>query len=306
MLLALPLAACGASATSTPVDLSAALDLSVPPDLVPPPPDLVQPPPTTPLPGWEGRLFAWQISSPLPAIASRTVTVLVPPGYSDPGSAAKRYPVMYMHDGGNCLDHDPFGHGGWQVHTISYDLESRGLMAPAIFVFVDNDSQHRAEEYVPGQGVAPGPTAEAYLDFLEHTVVPFVDATYRTIPDPGSRVLGGSSYGGLISLYGAWTRPAVWRRVMAMSTAFAYDFTAQVDREAPPKKPLLIYLDSGTTDYGGGDDDMTLTVALRDLLEQKGWVLGDDLKHVDGQGDSHSEDFWRGRLPGALPFVLPP
>lgn len=275
------------------------------PDALPNPP--TQPPAgRTPVAGWEGKLISYDLTSTVTGIASRTVTVLVPPGYPEAAAAGRRFPVMVMHDGNNCLDHDPFGHGGWQVHTIAYDLTTRGLMAPAIFVLVDNDPAHRGEEYVPGMGTAPGPTAEAYLDFLEKDVLPFVDARFWTAPGARNRVIGGSSYGGIISLYAAWTRPAVWGTTMGMSTAFAYDLHAQVDREAPPKKPLRIYIDSGTVDWSGGDDGLAETIRFRDLLQSKGWTLGVDLMHVVGDGHNHSEDFWRARLPGALPFLFPP
>ena len=270
------------------------------------PPATPEPPPgRTPLAGWEGKLTTYDVASPVPGIASRPVTVLVPPGYSDPVNASRRYPVLYLHDGNNCLDRDPFAHGGWQVHTVSYDLVQQGRMAPAILVLVDNTSS-RAQEYVPGFGTAPGPSADGYLDFLEKTVVPFVETWYRTAPGPGNRGIGGSSYGGIISLYAGWTRPQVFGFVMAMSTAFAYDFHAMVRATPPPKKPLRIYLDSGTVDWSGGDDGMAKTVELRDLLVAQGFVPGTDLLHFVGQGDNHSENFWRGRLPVALPFLLPP
>ena len=258
----------------------------------------------TPIAGWEGKLTTYDLVSPVPGIEGRPVTVLVPPGYADVANAARRYPVLYMHDGNNCLDHDPYAHGGWRVHTISYDLVQKGLMGPAILVLVDNTG-NRAAEYVPGFGTAPGPSADGYLDFLEKTVVPFVEANFRTLPGAASRGLGGSSYGGLISLYGAWTRPQVFGFAMAMSTAFAYDFHALVQR-TPARPQVRIYIDSGTVDWGGGDDGMARTLALRDLLVAKGFTLGTDLQHHVGQGDNHSEDFWRGRLPVALPFVLPP
>lgn len=258
----------------------------------------------TPIAGWEGKLTTYDLASPVPGIQGRPVTVLVPPGYADPVNASRRYPVLYMHDGNNCLDHDPFAHGGWQVHTVSYDLVQKGLMGPAILVLVDNTA-NRAAEYVPGFGSAPGPSAEGYLDFLEKTVVPFVEASFRTLPGAASRGLGGSSYGGLISLYGAWTRPQVFGFAMAMSTAFAYDFQALV-QGTPARPPLRIYIDSGTVDWGGGDDGMAQTLALRDLLVSKGFTLGTDLLHHVGQGHNHSEDFWRLRLPVALPFLLPP
>ena len=268
----------------------------------------------TPIPGWEGRLTAFRVESPVPGIASRTVTVLLPRGYSDEASAGRRYPVLYLNDGQNCLDRDPFQHGGWQVHTTSDDLMGRGLMAPAIFVLVDNTSA-REQEYVPGAGSAPGATADAYLDFLQSTVVRWVDGRYRTIREPSGRGIGGSSYGALVSLYAGWTRPSVFGLVMAMSPSL---WRIDVPADAIVKVPVRVYLDSGTTDWGGGDDGCAATTALADLLVAKGWTLHVDLEHAIGLGHNHSEEFWRARLrpstpaelpgvwPGALPFLLPP
>lgn len=254
------------------------------------------------LTGWEARLKTFKVTSSVEGIASREVTVLLPVGYDDAANQARRYPVLVMHDGANCLDHDGFQHGGWQVHTISTDLVSSGKMAPVIFVLVDNTNS-RTEEYVRGKGTAPGPTADGYLDFLERDVVPWVDRTWRT-QGASNRGLGGSSYGGLISLDGAFRRTGKWTHVMSMSTAYGYDFITFA--AAQSKQPLKIYLDSGTTDYSGGDDSMAESIRLRDLFVSKGWVLDGDLKHLVGQGDSHSENYWRGRLPGALSFLYPP
>ncbi len=262
---------------------------------------------TTPIPGWEGELTRYAVTSPVAGIASRNVTVLVPPGYADPANAGRRYPALYLQDGQNCLDSDPFGHGGWQVHRVSYALTTLGLMAPTIFVFIDNDGANRTAEYNPGAGTPPGPTAEGYLDFVEKTVVPFVEANYRAAPGAQNRGLGGSSYGAIISLHGGWSRPQSFGVVMAMSTAFyPTDFVSVVRATPPPKKPLRIYIDSGTTDYSGGDDDMAQTIALRDALVGAGFTLGVDLMHFVGAGDSHSENYWRGRLPIALPWLYPP
>lgn len=261
----------------------------------------------TPLPGWEGKLTTYHLASPIPSIAARDVTVLVPPGYGDPAAAARRYPVLYMQDGQNCLDHDPFGHGGWQLHKVSYDLTTRGLMAPVIFVCVQSLGPTRAADFNPGTGAAPGPTADDYLDFIERTVVPFVEARYRTAPGAASRGLGGASYGAIIALHGAWSRPRTFGLAMAMSTAYGrYNFVA-VARAAPLPSPRpRVYIDSGTIDYGGGDDDRARTQALRDVLVEKGYSPGRELKHVVGQGHDHNEEYWRRRLPEALPFLFPP
>jgi predicted alpha/beta superfamily hydrolase len=254
--------------------------------------------------GWEDRLFTYAIPSTVPGIASREVTILTPPGYADAANANRRYPVLYMHDGQNCFDHDPFAHGGWRAHTTSTEQTDAGAMAPLLLVFVDNNPSSRAAEYVPGMG-SGDTTAEHYLDFLERDVAPFVEQRWRAGAGPSNRGLGGSSYGGLISLYGAWTRPERWGVVMAMSTAFGFDFIGLAGQNTA-RKPLRIYLDSGTVDWSGGDDGEAETIRLRDLLVSQGWVLGTDLQHVVGQNHNHSEDFWRARLPGALDWLYTP
>ena len=269
----------------------------------------------TPLPGWEGRLTVFQVESPVKGIASRHVTVLLPPGYADAANAARRYPVLYMQDGQNGLDQDPFGHGGWQVHTTSYDVVQRGLMAPVIIVLVDNSPSAREQEYVPGAGALPGATADGYLDFLEKVVVPWVDGRYRSTASASARAIGGSSFGAILSLYAAWTRPSVFGVVMAMSPSL---WRVDLTNAAIAKLPVRVYLDSGTVDWSGGDDGLAATSALADLLVQRGWTLHVDLEHAVGLGHNHSEEYWRARLrpsttaeapgvwPGALPFLFPP
>jgi enterochelin esterase-like enzyme len=267
-----------------------------------------------PLAGWEAVLSEVRVESDVPGIASRNVKVLLPPGYADAANASRRYPVLYMHDGQNCLDHDPYGHGGWQVHIVSRDLVNAGRMAPALFVLVDN-SGAREQEYVPGAGVAPGPTADGYLDFVERRVIPWVDARFRTLHEPSGRAIGGSSFGGIISLHAGRTRPGVFGSVMAMSPSL---WRANATADEIVKLPVRVYLDSGTVDWGGGDDGFAATNALADLLVAKGWTLHVDLEHAVGEGHNHSEEYWRARLrpstptdapgvwPGALPFLFPP
>jgi len=244
------------------------------------------------------------INSTTVGIVSRGIVVVVPPGYGDPANAARCYPVMYMQDGNNCLDVDPFGHGGWQIDTVSGDLAERGAIEPTIFVLISN-SPSRREEYVPGAGTAPGATADGYLDFVARDIVPFVETHYRAFPEAANRGIGGSSFGGLISLCAAWTRPNLFGFVLAMSPGHTYDFGAMV-RRTLVKPSLRIYIDSGTVGQMGRDDGMKLTVELCDLLIAKGFVVGSDLQHYIGQDHSHNEEYWRRRLPVALPFLLPP
>jgi enterochelin esterase-like enzyme len=267
---------------------------------------------SSPLHGWEGRLTTFWLSSSVPGIGGRDVTILSPvpaelAEHAAFGSAPRNYPVLYLHDGQNCLAQNVFGAPGWAVHEVVTWLAHEGRMAPIIVVMIDNagDAPGRKREFVPGAGEPGGQTADGYLDFLERDVVPFVEAWFPALPGPADRCIGGSSYGGLISLYAGWTRPHAWSRVLSMSPAFHWPFEglARGTRERPA---LRLYLDSGTTDYEGGDDGQAETEALRDLLVARGFVEGVDLIHEVGHGDTHDEAAWCRRLPLALPFLFPP
>ena len=116
--------------------------------------------------------------------------------------------------------------------------------------------QPLARSTSPGSAPRPAPPPRATWTSWRRPWCPSSTPGTGRFPGPANRGIGGSSYGGLISLYGAWTRPAVFGFVMAMSPAFAFDFHAMVNATPPPRRPLRIYLDSGTVDWGGGDDGM--------------------------------------------------
>lgn len=264
-----------------------------------------------PLAGWEGRLTTFFLRSTVPGIPGRRVTIAspVPAALAEHAAASdapRRYPVLYLHDGQNCLEENVFGSPGWAAHRVPAELAAAGKAAPVIVVMVDNagDSDGRKREFVPGAGEPRGQHADAYLDFLERDVIPFVEHWYPALPGAADRCVGGSSYGGLISLYAGWTRPQVWTRVLSMSPAFHWDFHA-LARETRERPALRLYLDSGTTDYEGSDDGQADTEALRDLLVSRGFVPGADLVHEVGHGDTHDEEAWQRRLPLALPFLFP-
>jgi hypothetical protein len=61
--------------------------------------------PVTPRPGITGDVRTHpDVPSAVEGIRARTVVVWLPPGYEDASNAARRYPVLYMHDGHNVFD----------------------------------------------------------------------------------------------------------------------------------------------------------------------------------------------------------
>ncbi len=164
-------------------------------------------------------------------VARRNVDVWLPPSYGkDP---AKRYPVLYMHDGQNLFDPaTSYGNVDWAVDEVMTSLIEKGVVREAIVVGVWNTPKRR-DEYMPQRPVqgkikfnVPGAedldaadiVSDRYLEFLVKELKPFIDATYRTLPGQADTIVMGSSMGGLISQYAMSQYPDVFGGAGCVST----------------------------------------------------------------------------------------
>jgi predicted alpha/beta superfamily hydrolase len=244
---------------------------------------------------------------------SRDILVYLPPSYWT--RQARRYPVLYMHDGQNLFDEATSFAGEWRVDETMELLAREGL--EAIVVGVPNAGEARRDEYSPFKDRRHGGgQGDAYLRFLLDTVKPLVDRSFRSEPSRAATGLMGSSMGGLISLYGFFARPEAFGFVGAMSPAlwFARGRTLSYVAGRPP---ILgrIYMDMGT---GEGAEPAKMEPWRRNLLSRsttlsgelyaalvaKGYRPGRDIRYVEDEGAPHHESAWAARLPAALRFLL--
>ncbi len=231
----------------------------------------------------------------------RDIRLYLPPSYSE--NTAKRYPVLYMHDGQNLFDASTATYGvEWQVDESFDRLIGQGAVREAIVVGVDNTAD-RISEYTPtADPTYGGGNADAYLDFIQQTLKPYVDSHYRTLTDAADTMMAGSSLGGLLSCYAGLTRSSVYGAVGCLSGSFWWNgeaFTHTV-QSYQGEKPVRVYLDSG-----GDNDGQAETETFRDALLTDGWTSGDDLRYVFDPTGSHNETSWARRFPGTLEFLLP-
>ena len=147
----------------------------------------------------------------------RTILVSTPSRY---GQGQERYPVLYMTDGDAHLTH--------ARGTVDF-LARNGLMPDLIIVGVTNTNRTRdlaptrwAQPVPgnPGRTAALGGGADAFLDFFEKELIPYVDGHYRTAP---YRIFAGHSLGGLLALYTLMARPDMFNAVIAASPALLWD-----------------------------------------------------------------------------------
>lgn len=231
----------------------------------------------------------------MPALGrSRTLRLCLPVSYDS--QPARRYPVIYMHDGQNLFDAAAAPFGEWGVdETMAALAERTGF--EALVVGIDHGGPHRLTELAPYDheelGRAEG---RAYLDFVVKTVKPFIDAGWRTRPEREHTALIGSSLGGLIGHAALLWQGEVFGRYGLLSPAYwvapqLYDETARA--RLPPGTRVHLYC-------GEREKGSTVPNVQRMHAVLAGRLPAGQLSlHVE-PGADHNEAAWRAELPRTL------
>ena len=130
-----------------------------------------------------------------------------------------RYPVLYVLDGQWDFKLMLSVQGGltydrWTPQVIIVGITWSGANANYDSLRA-MDLTPAATSRLPGSGAAP-----QFLSFLKDQLIPFVETTYRA--DPRRRILMGSSFGGLFTLYALFADPGLFAGYMAGSPAVTY------------------------------------------------------------------------------------
>jgi predicted alpha/beta superfamily hydrolase len=242
---------------------------------------------------------------------ARTIAVWVPPGYDR--EPHRRFPVLYLHDGQNLFDpQTAFAGQPWWADEVTEHEVRAGRVAPLLLVGVAN-TPDRLREYGPrpcGPGRADD-LSRAYGRFLVEEVKPFIDSHYRTLDGPEHTGVGGSSMGGLISLYLCRWYPGVFGRCAALSPSLWWDresFRLNLGVYPVWLGRCRVWLDMGTRE-GNTDEAATALVRrarrLARELERHGLRPGEGLWYEEVEGGQHNEAAWGGRLGRVLRFLFP-
>jgi predicted alpha/beta superfamily hydrolase len=228
----------------------------------------------------------------------RALRIYLPPSYNE--NAAKRYPVLYMHDGQNLFDAKTASYGvEWGVDETVNRLVATGVMDEVIVVGIDNTPE-RIPEYTPCcDPKYGGGKLNAYDAFIVETVKPYVDRTYRTLPGKDTTAIMGSSLGGLASVLIAQRHPDIFSKAGGVSSSFWWNNGALLAK-VPERVPVKFYLDAGTRDDGLDD-----TTKMRDAMLAKGYRETDDLMFYKAEGGRHNEASWAARVEKPLTWFFP-
>ena len=231
-------------------------------------------------------------------VLPRDIIVWLPPSYDS--LPDKYYPVLYMHDGQNVIDPLTSSFGiDWQIDEVADSLIRAGSIQEIIIVGIYN-TEKRGNEYNNTK------LGQAYVNFIIEELKPFIDKTYKTLPDRKNTTVCGSSSGGLISFIIAWENPDVFSKSACFSPAFKIsniDYVASVKKYMGAKKDLEIFIYNGgiglEEQLQPGIDEMIL------VLKDKGFIENQDLLFIKDSSAEHNESAWAKSVYRFLEYFFP-
>jgi predicted alpha/beta superfamily hydrolase len=223
---------------------------------------------------------------------ARPIVVYLPPSH---GLDARRYPVLYMHDGQNLFDAGTSAFGiEWGVDETMQALAREGIEAIVVGIWHMEDRQHEYSPFSNGRGSA----GDAYLEFLVKTVRPLVNRTFRTRCERRHTGILGSSLGGLISTYGYLRYPKIFGMLGAFSPSYwagrGAIYRMLADVSAPPGRA---YFDNST-------HETSARRMFNHFRKDFGYTPEVDLRYVEDPDGAHDESAWAARFPAAVRFLL--
>jgi predicted alpha/beta superfamily hydrolase len=229
----------------------------------------------------------------------RRVSVLLPWNYHQ---SDRHYPVLYLQDGQNLFDDNaPFGTWGVDKQLAYLAQHGHGNF---IVVAIDHGGRDRIQEFLPYDSAKWGPgMGQEYARFLTETLKPYIDQKFRTLPGREHTGIGGSSMGGLISIYAGVMFPQVYSKFMIFSPSLWV--SEKIYREPlhfHHLSPTKIYF------YAGGKESLTMASGakrFKSIIEKRGFAPDTVRFHleIDPNGH-HNEARWGKEFPIAAKWLF--
>ena len=239
--------------------------------------------------------------------AQRDVWVYLPPGYEEDG--ARDYPLLSLHDGQNLFDAETSFIRGrtWRVAETADAVIQAGAVEPLIIAGVANGGERRLAEYTPSRDwKMGGGEAGKHGEMLLGELLPFLRSKYRLRDGAENTGIGGSSLGGLVSLWLGLRHPETFGTLAVLSPSVWWNHKYIVsyvnDRAQELKERPRIWLDVGDAEGRRTLGDAEL---LQARLVANGWREGLDLHFERVAGGTHDEAAWAERVAPMLRFLFP-
>ena len=218
-------------------------------------------------------------------------------------SSGRRYPVVYMFDGHNLFFDSTATYGTcWGLKEYMDAHPQAIIVAPEC----NHEGNARLEEYSPydfvWQEYDIKGRGKAYLDWMVQELKPLIDAKYPTLPDRENTAIGGSSMGGLMSLYALLQYNDTYSRAAALSPSIwvAPDKISGLVGRAKLAPGTVLYMDYGSREMGNHDGIRREFSNLSGKLMTRGIHLTSRIV----PGGTHCEASWEKQLPFVFHTLL--
>ena len=231
---------------------------------------------------------------------TRKIWIYLPPNYEN---SKKKYPVIYMEDGQNLFDNATSFSGEWKVDETLDEFSKNGKLE-AIVVGIDNGGSERLNEYSPWKNKKyGGGKGELFTEFLVKTLKPYIDKSFRTLPQRKNTAIIGSSMGGLISLYAGAKYPKTFGKLGIFSPAFWFaenDLKKFLNENKTQLKHTKFYFLAGTKESENMVSDIDEVI---EILKNKN-IPEKNIKTKFDEDGTHSENYWAKEFPAALEWLF--
>lgn len=227
---------------------------------------------------------------------TRKVWALLPHDYD---SSNETYPVMYLQDAQNLFNEDA-PYGNWEIDK-KLAVMAEYKIGKIIIIAIEHAEEERIREYNVGKTILGKGQGKQYLKFITETLKPFVDSNFRTKPERQHTGIGGSSMGGLISVFCGLIYPKVYGKLMVFSPSLWVVPQLTIGKENENNDDTKIYL------YAGGDESDNLIEQVKNFKNNMiaSQFVKDKMKinlSINPEG-KHNETYWSDEFPKAIEWL---
>jgi predicted alpha/beta superfamily hydrolase len=227
---------------------------------------------------------------------TRKIWALLPHDYDN---STERYPVMYLQDAQNLFNEDS-PCGNWEIDKKLAVMAEYNI-GKIIIIAIEHGNEDREKEYNVGKTVLGKGQGKKYIKFISETLKPFVDNQFRTKPEREFTGIGGSSLGGLLSIFCGLMYPKMYGKLMAFSPSLWVSPKLTIDGDNENNEDTKIYL------YAGGDERDNLIEQVKNFEENliANEFVKDKMKinlSINMQG-KQNESYWSDEFPKAIEWL---
>lgn len=247
----------------------------------------------------------WDVTIPeLTGDETRSAYIYLPDCYFD--DPESRYPVLYMFDGHNLFFDEEATYGkSWGLGDF---MEETGTPLIIAAVECNHDPDNgRLSEYSPFDfrerhfGTVEG-RGRLTMEWLVNEFKPDIDANFRTLPEREFTFIGGSSMGGLMSLYAVVAYNHIFSRAAALSPS-VWIVRGCLDRlikETWLDPYTVVYMDYGSEEFSNHAGMRRQFARVASLLVNKGVMVESRIV----PGGTHCEASWERQIPFFMNTLL--